>query len=314
MLIPIPQTDRQLFLAASYVLDMFVFYEYATTWKRPPPPMRRPHTEKSALSKWMLWIHILGGFSELYGGLFALLLPRHWRSTYYLTQLTFLSAAIIQVPTSLFFVPSVAGVKTLMHPGYICVSAMHMYVAVSGLWQMYTGTAFPADQLEATVAILHTYAWVRMFYWLLKYLVGDERKLLTTVIYTFSVTMAGLLTVSHVFGPKGNVLLVSGWVLWGAIGTKWLGVYRREMDGMTGSTGRLVRAQSRRGSRRVSTLHISFPGPTRRLRSKTSSMRHSPIDVVAPELPLPSPTASPTGIDSAVDVRPTKPFEEIPPS
>ncbi|KAI9105727.1 hypothetical protein DFS34DRAFT_600615 [Phlyctochytrium arcticum] len=220
-----PHTERHIFLVLSYILDVIVMWEYATTWTKPVAPMRRPHTEKKPLSKYMLWIHIIAGLFQMIIGMFALLLPEEWTVTFALAHLALGLGLFIQVPTSFFFISSVAGIKTLMHPGYALVSLVHAWTAGSGVLRFYQTSAFPRDELEATLAVLHTYAWVRLFFWLLKN--GVERRLSTTVIYTFSVVLAGLLTVPFAVGGKGNMILTAGWVAWGTFATQY-GLYKKE--------------------------------------------------------------------------------------
>ncbi|KAJ3042395.1 hypothetical protein HDV00_007351 [Rhizophlyctis rosea] len=170
------------FLALCYFLDAILWGH--RLWAAIQPREKALNSKFSGLliRKIVVVAHILAGVTEIIAGAVAFLTMNE-----YALYVTLIAALAVHTPTAILMTPKVYGARRLMVPAYIACIALHAYTAFM-CW-----TTFNRDWLIATLAIAHTYAFVRIYYTILlwtKTTPGNE--------YTLAVLLSGATTIPYI--------------------------------------------------------------------------------------------------------------------
>ncbi|KAJ3340835.1 hypothetical protein HDU93_006127 [Gonapodya sp. JEL0774] len=178
------------FLALCYMANLIVWVFRLVERAMPSPNvlLRHKYTQKG-FGTLVLVIHITGGVLEILLGLVAFFLnPEDRLIPLYGTVAA--CALGMHVPTALLMTPTVYGARRLMRPFYATFCVLHAYCAIRLIMD-----PLSREWLIATLIILHTYIWVRVFYFLLW-----RTHTFRGATYTLSVLLAGFFTFGYIPG------------------------------------------------------------------------------------------------------------------
>ncbi|KXS10376.1 hypothetical protein M427DRAFT_159372 [Gonapodya prolifera JEL478] len=192
------------FLALCYIANLlvWVFRLMQLIIPRPKQLLRHKYTQTGGGTV-VLGIHITGGVMEILLGLVAFFL----NTDGHLIPLygTVAACALgLHFPTALIMTPSVYGARRLMRPFYVAASALHAYCAIRLIID-----PLNREWLIATLIVLHTYIWVRVFYFLLW-----RTHTFRGATYTLSVVLAVFFTFGYIPGA-GDInlgVIVFAWI------------------------------------------------------------------------------------------------------
>ncbi|TPX68924.1 hypothetical protein SpCBS45565_g02791 [Spizellomyces sp. 'palustris'] len=175
------------FVALCYLADMIMWlYRLAMRFqllpKSEPYPLIRKKFATTILRGIVLALHIGSGLTEI-----ALGFAAFFTGNATLAKIIAAAAILLHVPTSMFMTPHVYGARRLMRPAYMIIMFFHAYSAVN-LWLNPTST----EWLVSTISVLHTYIWVRIFYFIFA-----RTQTLPSGTYTLSVLVAGYVTLPY---------------------------------------------------------------------------------------------------------------------
>ncbi|KNC99034.1 uncharacterized protein SPPG_05984 [Spizellomyces punctatus DAOM BR117] len=175
------------FFALCYLADMIVWlYRIATRFqlfpKSEPYPFIRKKFATTLLRTIVLVLHIGSGVTEI-----ALGFAAFFTGNEILAKIITVAALAFHVPTAIYMTPFVYGARRLMRPAYMVIIFFHAYCAVN-LWLNPTST----EWIVSTISVLHTYIWVRIFYFIFA-----KTQTLPSGPYTLSVVFAGYVTLPY---------------------------------------------------------------------------------------------------------------------
>ena len=157
----------------SYLLDIIVLKYHFT--HEPHPKFRM-----SKRRKYCIYMHLIGGTSEIMLSLFAFL-----TGIAGLASLAAYPALLFQAPTAMYQAYSVFGSKRVLIPVAQLANAMHVFAAIRLL-----GNPNSTEALLSMILILHLYVWARAFYSFL-----NRLRVMREASYTLSIAFSGILVI-----------------------------------------------------------------------------------------------------------------------
>lgn len=152
----------------------------------------------------VLRVHIAAGIFELLAAVFYLL-----TSSTYAALAMGLVGLFFHVPTSYLLTPRVFGTRAIMWPAYLVCTGLHAYCAAR--------LVLNPDDLRwviSTFLVLNIYVWVRIYYFLLRWM-----RLFGGSLYSASILIAGVTVFPFVFGSFAPILILLACLV-------FVGIYR----------------------------------------------------------------------------------------